>query len=74
MARTEITALRGKVLMGVSCGCLWDGQAPEVDAACFGIWLKLAHEKVYLENAGGEILVVSKKQREPIDPLAAPDG
>lgn len=149
MARSEITALRGKVLMGVSYGCLWDGQVPEVGVACYGIWLKLAHEKLYLENMGMEIrlrdsplpfdklgtywvvrdrfelwgplrgvrvvsavregnsaieivfgddtviliradstdntsvadwprgvpiLVVSKKQREPTDPLAAPDG
>ena len=69
MARTEITRLRGKVLMGVSYGCPWDRKIPEVDAACYGIWLKLAHEKLYVENTGIGIRV--RDTPLPFDKLGA---
>jgi hypothetical protein len=57
MVRTEIKALQGKVLMGVSYGCPWQRQIPEADVAYKAIRLHLAHEELCVENAGKKIRV-----------------
>lgn len=57
MTRSEIPALLGKVLMGASYGCPWKRQIPEAEVACQGIWLHLAHEELYVENARNKIRV-----------------
>ncbi|MFA6174422.1 MAG: hypothetical protein WC701_12170 [Kiritimatiellales bacterium] len=55
--KKHIAALQGKVLMDVSYGCPWHSQIPETDVAYQRIWLKLAHENIYVESRGGEICV-----------------
>ena len=57
MTRSKIHALLGKVLMGATYGCPWKRQIPVAEIACRGIWLHLAHEELYVENAHNKIHV-----------------